>query len=262
VNRDGKSEIVIDHGGWTTIGVYSPDLYCPVLQRESYRAPYFSQDFDMAIGDLNGDGLKDLAFVRNGLYILYGRPNPYKQINLSKGWNFVSFPLLPGPSTPVGTVLAGVMSDLRIVWGYDAATKTWLKYPNGVGQNALTAIEAGKGYWIYMNQANAINLSGWTHMADTIHLSEGWNLIGFSGVDSQSANFVFTMTQIGWESIWGWSNGRWTTRTPVWATLSLPLVENIAAGKAYWLKVKKGHAQDMNLRNHGLLPSISDVVDQ
>jgi hypothetical protein len=82
-------------------------------------------------------------------------------IQLSAGWNFISFSKLPSNSAAIEIVLADVSPSVGIVWGYDNSAKQWLKWKPSTTNPTLTSIELGKGYWIYMNETGTINLLGW-----------------------------------------------------------------------------------------------------
>jgi hypothetical protein len=75
INSDKKSDIVVLHGGWCTLGTYIQNTNGNLLSETLYEIPYAShynpQGF--AIGDINGDGHQDvvIADYNSGLDILY-----------------------------------------------------------------------------------------------------------------------------------------------------------------------------------------------
>ena len=169
---------------------------------------------------------------------------------LSAGWNFVSFPQLPSLPAPVATVLNDVSSSVRIVWGYDNVNKIWLKYAGQgsgtTGQNTLTSFEFGKGYWIYMNYQGEMNLSLWSPpSASSIHLSTGWNLVGYNGADGSTVDTVLSGIAGKWSILWNWENSQWHMKRPS----SMPVAPSIlnlfpditafAQGKAYWIRTNE-----------------------
>ena len=75
---------------------------------------------------------------------------------LSQGWNFVSTPIQP-TDPKIESVLADV--SVNTVWAYNGQTQTWKKYKASAAGNELTTIDAGVGYWIYMDSAAQLTLS-------------------------------------------------------------------------------------------------------
>jgi photosystem II stability/assembly factor-like uncharacterized protein len=162
------------------------------------------------------------------------------EISLAAGWNFISFPLLSSNPAPIESVLQDVLTDIRIVWGYDNILKTWRKYPVADSQSpyALNTIEFGKGYWIYMNTAGKINISGWSLPSPPeISLTKGWNLVGYLG--ARRALLSAGLTSIGdkLNIIWRWENGEWSLKYRTLNTTSFPFFTVMNRGKAYWIQV-------------------------
>ncbi|MEI6155113.1 MAG: hypothetical protein WCQ90_13615, partial [Deltaproteobacteria bacterium] len=168
-------------------------------------------------------------------------------ITLSQGWNFISLPKQP-PSTSINDVLKDISANVRVVWGYDNWQKQWLKYKGQVagvtGQNTLTSMEAGKGYWIYLVGAGTIDMTGWTDPDKNIHLYEGWNLIGYLGEDGETVQTALSSTFDKWTVIWTWENGQWSAAHIIKHDLPVPVLSTMQKGKAYW--VKTGAITDMD----------------
>ncbi|MCX5810905.1 MAG: S8 family peptidase, partial [Proteobacteria bacterium] len=107
----------------------------------------------------------------------------FVEIPLQTGWNFISTPIEPiDPS--MNAVLKDISPNVRIIWGYNNEQKQWLSYRGqGSGvrvQNTLTSIEAGKGYWAYMDNPATLTISGQptTLSPQSVSLYNGWNLVG------------------------------------------------------------------------------------
>jgi len=160
----------------------------------------------------------------------FSKPAQSIQIPLSSGWNFISFPNLPSDRS-VTKVFADVSSNVRIIWGYDNTSKTWKKYIPGVSDNTLTAIEGGKGYWVYMDASGNIDMTGWTASTAPIPLYPGWNLIGYNGNDGT------INPPSGWVIIWNWENGLWYAKHSTLNDLSALPLNSLSKGKAYWIKM-------------------------
>ena len=73
-------------------------------------------------------------------------------------------------------VLAPVMSDLIVAQGFDGEGKSY--YPGGA-QNTLTQTVALRGYWLKLNSAATLVVTGTQPVTTTVHLQPGWNLIGY-----------------------------------------------------------------------------------
>ncbi len=80
---------------------------------------------------------------------------PY-DIPLVVGWNLVSLPETPSPST-IEDVLADIIADVEIVWYYDGAMETWYYFIPDGPQNLIEMTE-GKAYWIEMTAPNTLTI--------------------------------------------------------------------------------------------------------
>ncbi|GAH06298.1 unnamed protein product, partial [marine sediment metagenome] len=112
-------------------------------------------------------------------------------IPLEKGWNLISLPLIPDDSR-IESVLANVLDDVISVWKYipktDDKPADWSVYSTGPDAPIdLTTMGDGVGYWVNLDEAGTMVLSGLETPLppDGPHeynVVVGWNLIGFKEV--------------------------------------------------------------------------------
>ena len=173
-----------------------------------------------------------------------------QSFSLSQGWNFIAFPMLPSNPAPIASVLKDVSPEVRIVWGYDNVNKAWLKWtPSTLCPlpSALCSVEFGKGYWVSMYNPGAISLISWfPSFLSTVHLSSGWNLVGYNGADGKASDTALSGIADKWSILWNWTNSRWSIKRPSSASSLLPSIltpfPEITAfnqGKAYWIRAKE-----------------------
>ncbi len=163
-------------------------------------------------------------------------------VSLGAGWNFFSFPKQP-PETAIATVLSDILSDVKVVWGFDNNQKVWKLYKPGGQGNTLSTLEQGKGYWIYLVAAHTIDISSWTSVSSQVHLYEGWNLIGYSGTNG--ANIIPALSGItGWQIVWVWIGSNWKADAAGDLQIPVPPVSTFEQGRAYWIKMGTGASGD------------------
>ena len=121
-------------------------------------------------------------------------PHPYVYpIYLGPGWNLISPPLIP-EDEDIDTVLKPVIPTVTEVWTYDASRGTWLwaeVIVDARGRTrvigSLRTIEDGKAYWIKASDEEFLPIEGYVvkpmETPPTYPVYEGWNLIGYKGVE-------------------------------------------------------------------------------
>lgn len=120
-------------------------------------------------------------------------PQAY-QVELYEGWNLFSLPLIPDV-TSTEVVLADVMENVEIVWGYEDGA--WLRYLPAVPEfSTLTDMEDGEGYWVKMKADDSLVVYGLElpkppTLPPVYDVYEGWNLIGFKEVESMNITYYF-----------------------------------------------------------------------
>jgi hypothetical protein len=168
---------------------------------------------------------------------IWPRPAP-TSVALAPGWNFVSIPIEP-TNSDIAHVLLDVSPNIAIVWGYDGLTATWKRYIPGQSNNTLATMRSGRGYWIYANAAAAVAIQG-NVAATPVELYEGWNLIGYRGLDGTHVETGLNNIKNKWTIVWTWDSGNWSGKHSQIAILPFPVLTNLNISKAYWIKLKQG----------------------
>jgi hypothetical protein len=99
-------------------------------------------------------------------------------IPLELGWNLISFKVFPD-SSDIQDALVSIQGRYAVVQTFDGTTLAY--YPDSLlKESTLKTIDPYHGYWINMQQAATLTISG-SPVADAtpLHLKEGWNLISF-----------------------------------------------------------------------------------
>jgi hypothetical protein len=78
MNCDGKNEIMIAHGGWLALSLYEQDQSGNYGDYTTFSNTYGSNYgmYCMDVGDLNGDGMPDVAIASDNLIVLYNDSKP------------------------------------------------------------------------------------------------------------------------------------------------------------------------------------------
>jgi len=118
----------------------------------------------------------NMTFVEGTLTIIAGTEH---EIDLEAGWNLVSFNLTPS-DPDIEVVLEEIMDDVDLVYGWNGATGTWLRFDPAVGfGNTLEELDETMGFWINMDDAATLTVVGTEPTTTDISLYDGWNLMGY-----------------------------------------------------------------------------------
>jgi hypothetical protein len=101
-------------------------------------------------------------------------------ISLKQHWNLISIPVQP-TDTSISSVLSSINGKYLAVYAYDG--NNYEAYIPGASSNPLKKIEAGRGYWVYMNDAATLTVEG-SEASKNVNLKIGWNLVGYSSTQS------------------------------------------------------------------------------
>ena len=105
--------------------------------------------------------------------IVVGRIVPFT-LELTHGWNMISFPVLPENSSP-----DAIFGGYYVLYGWDAENNRYVLHADsGSFIEPDPDVEAGVGYWAYVLEDENVTLLGAPVDQLTLSLRQGWDLIG------------------------------------------------------------------------------------
>lgn len=131
------------------------------------------------------------------------------RISVRNQWNLVSVPL---------TVVDYSKSAL-----FPAASGNIFAY-GGAGYQSPSALVNGVGYWMKFPAPGVIPVVGARRMADSVHVSAGWNLIGSTSVPVPVSAIISVPAGLTTSTFFGYA-GQYVA------------ADTIQPGSAYWVKV-------------------------
>ncbi len=132
-------------------------------------------------------------------------------VYFTNGWNLISNPILRSSGTDSAKLLfPGLLDDY--VYDYTST-----------GYSVQQVLVNGKGYWGKFGSDGSNTISGTYISADTIEITEGWNLIGSISYYVSTASITTIPAGIISSLWWGYSDG-------------YREAYHIEPGKAYWIK--------------------------
>ena len=185
--------------------------------------------------DNDGDKICDTSYtltIGNVDYLPLKKMSGTYEISLVLGWNLISIPLQP-TNTSIYNVLSSISGNFTSVWTYSSSS--WQRYDlqGPAFLNNLATMEAGKGYWININQGDTLEVSGASPPTST-SLINGWNLVGYNSQTSKSIADATTSISGNFSSVWAYSSGSWQ-RYDLQGPAFLNNLNTMEAGKGYWI---------------------------
>jgi hypothetical protein len=120
------------------------------------------------------------------------------------------------------------------VWTY--ADEHWLVYdPANPGFSSLSTMEAGRGYWIFMENPAELNISGYS-VPKTTELMAGWNLTGFKADVSMPVEEALASVEDDYVSVWSYEGGGWKVYDP--ANPDFSSLYTLEPGLGYFIKMR------------------------
>jgi hypothetical protein len=152
------------------------------------------------------------------------------RITLHTGWNIMSLPVQPSNTAP-SAVLSAIAGKYQAVYAFDG--ESYQTYIPGESGNDLTRIEAGRGYWIYMDSSATLNVSG-SAPSKSINLKAGWNLAGYNSTSATSTRNA--VGSLGSDVV-VYSFNPVTNEYLGYAPPDLNTLTNLEPGKGYWIYI-------------------------
>jgi PKD repeat protein len=132
-------------------------------------------------------------------YISVAEPAPEQGITtLHPGWNLVSAPVpLKDQYRTAGQVFAGVNTDSRSIYSYNAGSKQF------VPLNSQSVIFPLEGIWVYSKIEAPLEFNYQVTRPVTIsmHMPSGWNLIGYPSLEQGYACAGYGSINTIWSTI-------------------------------------------------------------
>jgi len=158
---------------------------------------------------------------------------------LGSGWNLVSLPI--APSNPsIAQVLAPVGGQYELVSSFDASGDVWFAYnPNAPGSATLLELGENTPFWIKMTQPGTLTVSGSRGGATAQQLSTGWNLVGYSALESREVTQALDSISGHYTMVYGYQEGganpwqRYCEGVPDWTNT----LTQLEPGYGYWVYV-------------------------
>jgi parallel beta-helix repeat protein len=151
-------------------------------------------------------------------------------IDLNSGWNLISLNVDPS-NTAIGEVLAAVSASCNSVWAFANGWKAY--YPAFPEYSDLDNMETGWGYWLNMNTAATLVVSG-SVSSNPISLVEGWNLVGYNSATALPITNAIESIATYCESVWVYKEGGWKAYYPAFPEYTdLYMME---PHYGYWIK--------------------------
>jgi len=183
------------------------------------------------VNDNNYEGFASGTLVISGLS---------HSIDLVAGWNLVSFNLTLA-DTDIADVLAGILDDVILVYGWDGETDTWMRFdPEVEYGNTLTTIDETMGFWINMGAPRTLTVLGTAPTTTNITLYEGWNLIGWPSDGSTALPAALAAIEDNYDLVLAYhandSADPWKLFDPEAPAYANDLLE-MAPGWGYWINM-------------------------
>ena len=155
-------------------------------------------------------------------------------VSLDSGSNLVSLYRQPEDTNP-SAVLNSINGQYSAAWAY--VNGNWrVYYPANQGFSDLSTMEAGKGYWIEMNEPGVLLMYGPTSPA-SISLTTGSNLAGYFSPSTQSIADAIRSIEGDVISVWSYMNGAWRAYdafNPGFSDLNA-----MGPGIGYWIETSR-----------------------
>jgi len=179
-------------------------------------------------------------------------------VPLLPGWNLISLPRPPDSVDPAA-VFSSIAGSYTIVHSYDACdAEPWRTWdPAAPGASDLTSVDHRAGLWVRATAAATLAVSGTEPAETSIHLCQGWNLIGYPLAQPRPVLAALSSIASKFRRVFGWDPADpvdpwevFDVAVPAWAND----LEQMQPGRGYWIYATEDTTLVMS--NAGLPPEV------
>src|SRR6185436_3881510 len=179
-------------------------------------------------------------------------------VPLLPGWNLISLPRPPDSVDPAA-VFSSIAGSYTIVHSYDACdAEPWRTWdPAAPGASDLTSVDHRAGLWVRATAAATLAVSGTEPAETSIHLCQGWNLIGYPLAQPRPVLAALSSIASKFRRVFGWDPADpvdpwevFDVAVPAWAND----LEQMQPGRGYWIYATEETTLVMS--NAGLPPEV------
>jgi parallel beta-helix repeat protein len=139
-------------------------------------------------------GLVDPLEITRDYGVLAQSPDIEFPFLLQQGWNLWSSPTVVDNLT-AKTLLSAIGSSGLIVVKHDAAANKYVSYVVGDPDRYDFPVVMGEGYYVWAQSLVHFTLAGVMPSTSSTPLENGWNLVGYSGLETIKASQLLNMVQ-------------------------------------------------------------------
>jgi hypothetical protein len=142
-----------------------------------------------------------------------GEPTPTPQeasAALVQGWNLISIPFIPSNQN-IAECFKTINGKFSAIYSYKNGT--YQRYIPNSTTNDFTNIEVGVGYWVYMNEAAQLKVTG-TPSTRKTELLAGWNLVGLKADKSIPIEQALGSISTKVKAVYSFQNGSYIGYAP------------------------------------------------
>jgi hypothetical protein len=155
-------------------------------------------------------------------------------ISLSQGSNLISLYRQP-EDTDIASVLSSISGKYTSVWAF--IDNTWKVYdPLNPGFSDLTTMEAGRGYWVEMNESATMIVAGLVP-SNATDLVNGSNLVGYNSANPWDTPGAVASIDGQCVAVWAFIEGSWKVYDP--ENPGFSDLTTMEPGYGYWIDVSE-----------------------
>jgi hypothetical protein len=211
INHDGNLDILSSNSGGTSDGIAVllgnggeggnmnwTDSALPEL-------PTSGNYWGAALGDINNDGVLDIAISSNGggVQVYITQTQISYDIDLLEGWNLISLPLIQS-DTSINNTLGSIFGEYKAVQWYDSgdAGDFWKHYnpQKPMELNDVSNLDHTQGILIYITEFGGTTLTVFGNeltSQESISIRPGWNLVGYPSKSDKQVSIALNNLDLG-----------------------------------------------------------------